>query len=100
MMEFKNKCTEISKLITTNPALIGLSLFLFLTIAICLRNCGEVKKDFEVPKSKIVIETNFKKQQKNVKTKSDSMATIINNMSISEKRIRAAEIYAKRHPKL
>ena len=99
-MEFKDKMIEIGKQITNNPALLSMAMFLFLTLVICLRNCGEVNKDFEVPKSKVVIETNFNKQHKNVKTKSDSIATVINHMPISEQRIRATEIYAKRHPKL
>ena len=98
-MEFKDKIIEIGKLIYRNLELLGLVYFLFLATALCLRNCGEVKKDFEVSKSKVVIET-ILKQQKNVKTKSDSITNVINNMPISEKRIRATEIYAKRHPKL
>jgi len=99
-MEFKYKMIEIGKLIYRNLELLGLVFCLFLATALCLRNCGEVNKDFEVPKSKVVIETNFNKQHKNVKTKTDSIATVINHMPISEQRIRATEIYAKRHPKL
>lgn len=76
---------------------IGVLLF-FLIVSLYVRNCKSVKDDFNESEKKESVSP--EKQQEYVKQKKDSVDSIIDTMSVANKRQRAKQIYDRRHPKL